>query len=74
MKEAYAVVAANTSVLFALAMMARVNEKIVVKTMMKASLFRGLLKKYNTSIDVVGNNDERTVLMALATAAKTASS
>ena len=72
--KAYAVVAANASVLLAFATVANVNEKRAVKNIVTATLAMELLTKYKTRIEVVGKREERMVLMALATATKLASS
>ena len=72
--DTYAVVAANTSIRLALATVANVSEKSAVKSIIITSLATGSSMKYRTRIEVVGNSEERTVLMAFATATKVASS
>lgn len=74
MLKAYAVVAANASVLLAFATVANVNEKSAVKTIVTATLAMELSTKYRTRIEVAGKREERTVLMALAITTKLASS
>lgn len=66
--RAYAVVKANVSTLLAFETIERVRENNAVKPMTAPSLANGSLTKYSTKIEQVGSNEDRSVLIALATA------
>ena len=70
----HAVVAANTSILLALATVANVNENRAVKSIVTANRAKGFLTKYRMRIDVVGSRDESTVLIEFAAISRGASS
>lgn len=63
----HAVVAANTSMRLAVDTADNINEKSTLNNKMVTSLVTGFERRYKTSMEMLGSNDAKRVLMAFAT-------